>query len=188
MKALFSIVALCGVVSTGLAQCTPSATNFCITHNGIAFVVDGNVQQVLTLTAGTTYTFKLNAVPALHPFYLTNSPTGGLNVGVGSIANVTPNTPQSGNVIVSFSPSLAQVGNAVYYHCANHRNMGARINVIAPPPCPADFNGDSVVDFFDYLDFVDAFSANDPSADFNQDSVIDFFDYLDFVDAFSLGC
>jgi hypothetical protein len=56
------------------------------------------------------------------------------------------------------------------------------------PPCPADFNGDGGVDFFDYLDFVDAFSANLPAADFNDDGSIDFFDYLDFVDAFSLGC
>ena len=28
----------------------------------------------------------------------------------------------------------------------------------SPEPCPADFNGDGAVDFFDYLDFVDAFS------------------------------
>lgn len=54
--------------------------------------------------------------------------------------------------------------------------------------CPADFNADGGIDFFDYLDFVDAFSSNDPSADFNQDGSIDFFDYLDFVDAFSIGC
>ncbi len=54
--------------------------------------------------------------------------------------------------------------------------------------CAADFNGDGVVDFFDYLDFVDAFSAGDAAADFNNDDVIDFFDYLDFVDAFSAGC
>ncbi len=54
--------------------------------------------------------------------------------------------------------------------------------------CPADFNQDGIVDFFDYLDFVDAFSANLPAADFNHDSVLDFFDYLDFVDAFSAGC
>ncbi len=54
--------------------------------------------------------------------------------------------------------------------------------------CRADFNGDSIVDFFDYLDFVDAFAANAPSSDFNQDSIIDFFDYLDFVDAFAAGC
>ncbi len=55
-------------------------------------------------------------------------------------------------------------------------------------PCPSDFNQDGTVDFFDYLDFVDAFSSADPSADFNGDTTIDFFDYLDFVDAFSLGC
>ena len=57
-----------------------------------------------------------------------------------------------------------------------------------PPNCPADFNGDGVQDFFDYLDFVDAFSANLIAADFNLDGTIDFFDYLDFVDAFSAGC
>ena len=59
---------------------------------------------------------------------------------------------------------------------------------VTPSGCAADFNGDTVVDFFDYLDFVDAFAANDPSADFNNDTVIDFFDYLDFVDAFAAGC
>ena len=55
-------------------------------------------------------------------------------------------------------------------------------------PCLADFNADGNVDFFDYLDFVDAFSSNLMTADFNGDTTIDFFDYLDFVDAFSIGC
>ncbi len=55
-------------------------------------------------------------------------------------------------------------------------------------PCPADFNVDGIVDFFDYLDFISAFAANQPIADFNGDSVLDFFDYLDFVDAFAAGC
>ena len=54
--------------------------------------------------------------------------------------------------------------------------------------CPADFNDDGAIDFFDYLDFVDDFSANLTTADFNLDGSIDFFDYLDFVDAFSIGC
>ena len=57
-----------------------------------------------------------------------------------------------------------------------------------PFTCTADFNGDSSVDFFDYLDFVNAFSTGDVRADFNHDGAIDFFDYLDFVDAFSVGC
>ena len=55
-------------------------------------------------------------------------------------------------------------------------------------PCTADFNRDSTVDFFDYLDFVDAFSTGAANADFNLDGSIDFFDYLDFVNAFSMGC
>ncbi|MBU6412500.1 MAG: hypothetical protein KGS45_03430 [Planctomycetes bacterium] len=54
--------------------------------------------------------------------------------------------------------------------------------------CPADFNADTIVDFFDYLDFVAAFSANEASSDFNADTTIDFFDYLDFVAAFSGNC
>lgn len=64
-------------------------------------------------------------------------------------------------------------------------NVSVFLNI---PVCFADFNCDATVDFFDYLDFVDAFSSLLPSADFNGDSVIDFFDYLDFVDAFSTGC
>jgi hypothetical protein len=55
-------------------------------------------------------------------------------------------------------------------------------------PCAADFNHDGGVDFFDYLNFVDAFTSSATAADFNGDGTIDFFDYLDFVDAFSIGC
>lgn len=68
-------------------------------------------------------------------------------------------------------------------------SIGGFDNVsVTVPGCAADFNADTVVDFFDYLDFVAAFSANEPAADFNADTVIDFFDYLDFVAAFSAGC
>ncbi len=54
--------------------------------------------------------------------------------------------------------------------------------------CPADFNCDATVDFFDYLDFVDAFAMNVIAADWNEDGTIDFFDYLDFVDRYATGC
>lgn len=55
-------------------------------------------------------------------------------------------------------------------------------------PRAADFNADGTLDFFDYLDFVAAFSSNGSAADFNADTVIDFFDYLDFVAASWSGC
>ena len=54
--------------------------------------------------------------------------------------------------------------------------------------CRADFNSDGSIDFFDYLDFVDAFTSDDQASDINLDGSIDFFDYLDFVDAFTAGC
>ena len=63
-----------------------------------------------------------------------------------------------------------------------------RIEAVMWRRCPADFNGDGQIDFFDYLDFVQAFSNEDPGADFNGDGQIDFFDYLDFVAAFDAGC
>jgi hypothetical protein len=52
--------------------------------------------------------------------------------------------------------------------------------------CPADYNEDGVVDFFDYLDFVADFDLG--NADYNGDSTTDFFDYLDFVADFDAGC
>lgn len=65
---------------------------------------------------------------------------------------------------------------------------GIAAAAIVPAPCDADFNHDGVADFFDYLDFVDAFSNLSMTADVNHDGIVDFFDYLDFVDALSGGC
>ena len=54
--------------------------------------------------------------------------------------------------------------------------------------CPADFNGDDFLDFFDYDDFVAGFEAGNPRCDFNADGFLDFFDYDDFVVAYEQGC
>ncbi len=62
----------------------------------------------------------------------------------------------------------------------------------APPHCPADFNDDTAVDFFDYDDFVTCFEGGacppGKTADFNNDTAVDFFDYDDFVVAFETPC
>jgi hypothetical protein len=64
---------------------------------------------------------------------------------------------------------------------------------ITEPSCPADWNLDGFLDFFDYDAFVACFE--DPSvcgwrgtADFNADGFADFFDYDDFVSAYERGC
>ena len=60
------------------------------------------------------------------------------------------------------------------------------------PGCPADFNGDGFLDFFDYDDYVNCFETGTcppgKTADFNGDAFVDFFDYDDYVLAFETGC
>ncbi|MDX2146666.1 MAG: cytochrome c peroxidase [Planctomycetota bacterium] len=58
----------------------------------------------------------------------------------------------------------------------------------ACPPACADFNFDFTVDFFDYLEFAEAYSAGQPAADFNRDGQVDFFDYLDFSNSMASPC
>jgi photosystem II stability/assembly factor-like uncharacterized protein len=60
--------------------------------------------------------------------------------------------------------------------------------VVCENPCRADFDRNGQVDFFDYLDFVQAFGADEASADIDGNGQIDFFDYLEFAAAFSAGC
>lgn len=54
--------------------------------------------------------------------------------------------------------------------------------------CLADVNGDSLIDFADYLDFLDAYERGEARADLTQDGIIDFGDYLDFLAAYDVGC
>ncbi len=58
--------------------------------------------------------------------------------------------------------------------------------------CPADFDGDGTVDFFDYDAFVVCFEGGTcppgKTSDFDGDGSSDFFDYDAFVVAFETGC
>lgn len=56
------------------------------------------------------------------------------------------------------------------------------------PECAADLNGDGIVDFSDYLDFLTAYSTFSSVADLNGDGIVDFQDYLEFLSHFDAGC
>ncbi len=65
------------------------------------------------------------------------------------------------------------------------------------PACPgtgsgacsrADWNEDGVVDFNDFLAFLNDFNIEDPCADLNGDGVVDFNDFLEFLNIYNLGC
>lgn len=54
--------------------------------------------------------------------------------------------------------------------------------------CRVDLSCDGVVDFADYLEFLNLFAQGDGSVDFNGDGTVDFADYLDFLNLFDAGC
>ncbi len=99
--------------------------------------------------------------------------------GTGAFRILNPNAGASGSDLMTYrvtTPSGSAEG---------------RIVIRWGEVCPADFNGDGFVDFFDYDSFVACFSGScDPgtSADFNDDGFVDFFDYDDYVVAFTAGC
>jgi hypothetical protein len=103
--------------------------------------------------------------------------------------NISDGGSYSGTNTDTLTVSPVNTGVVGVYDCivTNICNTvtSATANLIS---CAADFNCDGGVDFFDYLDFVAAFSSSNPTADFNGDGGIDFFDYLDFVAAFSSPC
>lgn len=93
---------------------------------------------------------------------------------------------------------LGQGGGASFAYSGASRKLyygtssGAFVTPLEPAGCPADFNGDAFVDFFDYLDYVTCFEdvvcPSGRTADFNGDDFVDFFDYSDYVTAFETGC
>ncbi|MCC6677016.1 MAG: hypothetical protein IT436_07725 [Phycisphaerales bacterium] len=87
---------------------------------------------------------------------------------------------------------------------AGYYDLGYRINdsglswAIAPfdtpdpfdlfAPCPADLTRDGIIDFPDYLDFIDAYDTLNPRADFTADGIVDLADYLEFLNHYDAGC
>ncbi|QOI98975.1 MAG: hypothetical protein HRU70_00095 [Phycisphaeraceae bacterium] len=73
-----------------------------------------------------------------------------------------------------------------------NRNVYVFSHTPPEPECPADFNGDEFVDFFDLDAFIECFEGgacpDGKTADFNGDEFIDFFDLDAFVEAFETGC
>ncbi|MEK6703218.1 MAG: hypothetical protein AABZ53_13210 [Planctomycetota bacterium] len=109
---------------------------------------------------------------------------------LGPIEVLSATTLQGTFESVVIDESLSPYRAAVTY---NHAQGKVFITVLEPPPpCPADFDADGTVDFFDYDAFVVCFSGEacppGKTADFDADGTVDFFDYDAFVVAFEAGC
>lgn len=62
------------------------------------------------------------------------------------------------------------------------------MDLCAPPPCPAERTGDSTIDVFDLLAYLDGWFAADAGAEMTGDASIDVFDLLSYLDAWFAGC
>jgi hypothetical protein len=98
-----------------------------------------------------------------------------------------PRSPQPRHVAYEMPRVTVPV---LQYHLDDPRTEAAQR--IVCNRCPADFNEDGFLDFFDYDDYVNCFEGGPcppgKDADFNNDGFVDFFDYDAFVAAFERGC
>ncbi len=112
---------------------TQTAANPNATSYPEVFYIDGVENAELHLTRGVTYTFVMDNVPAMHPFYIsTDSQGGGRGVyGEGVTGNFA-----TGTQTLTFTPT-ASTPDLLYYQCNAHLNMGWRIYVSDPLPALA---------------------------------------------------
>ncbi|MCC6677030.1 MAG: hypothetical protein IT436_07795 [Phycisphaerales bacterium] len=54
--------------------------------------------------------------------------------------------------------------------------------------CPADLTEDGLVDFSDYLEFLNAYEVRDLRVDYAGDGLVEFADYLEFLNRYEAGC
>jgi glucose/arabinose dehydrogenase len=99
-----------------------------------SYYIDGVEGAELHLTRGVTYTFQMQSVPLMHPFYISTSETGG---GVGVVNDGVTGNFATGNDVLTFTPG-ATTPDLVYYQCGSHTRMGWRLYISDPGPAPLD--------------------------------------------------
>jgi len=116
------------------------------------------------------------------------SPGGGTVTGSSGLIATLAGLPQPATLTIA----NLQPGDAGSYDCLTANNCGTATSqaavVTVAAPCPADLNADGVIDFADYLEFLNLYDALDPRADLNADGVVDFADYLEFLNHYDAGC
>ena len=119
------------------------------------------------------------------------SPNGGTVSGAsGSLASPTNGDPVTLTIANAQASDSGDYTLVLSNDCGQSTSTPATVTIT--PACPADFNADGFLDFFDFNDFVTCFEGGScppgKSADFNNDGFADFFDFNDFVTAFETGC
>jgi hypothetical protein len=89
------------------------------------YSIGGVEGRELTLQRGTTYTFQMQGVDAMHPFYISTSTSG---AGAGVYSGGVSGNFATGSQTLTFTPE-ASTPDLLYYQCGSHTFMGWRIRI-----------------------------------------------------------
>lgn len=119
-------------------------------------------------------------------FFYSESITDAANTGTVPFTRSIPLEAPSGSyrlrVLISSSGSGQRDQEQI------NASVDASFQIFMDAACPADLNGDGVLDFFDVSAFLTAFNSMDPIADLTGDGAFDFFDVSAFLSAYGSGC
>ncbi len=184
------------------AQCTPSATTFCVTMGlrtpghpnqggfGEAYYINGVESPVLTLTRGQTYTFRMVNIPFHHPFYICDNAMGG-----GSGPYITGVSPPSvsGNEAMTWAVAPSAPAQ-LFYACTFHPFMGWQVNLVDPPGCYGNCDGSTaspVLNVGDFTCFLQRYAAGESYANCDASTappVLNVGDFTCFLQRYAAGC
>ncbi|MCC6675866.1 MAG: S8 family serine peptidase [Phycisphaerales bacterium] len=142
--------------------------------SGASNPVVNNLDLVVTRPDGTTYKGNVFTSGA--------SATGGTADAKNNVEQVHINTPAAGAWNIRVSATAVSTATRQGYAVVVTGDVSEEV------PCIVDLNGDGLVDFADYLQFLTYYDAADLRADFNGDGLVDFSDYLEFLSLYDAGC
>lgn len=90
------------------------------------YVIDGEEANELTLVRGATYTFQMEDIPGIHPFYISTSEAGG---GAEVFEEGVEGNFATGDDVLTFTVPLA-APDLLWYQCQVHQFMGWRLNIV----------------------------------------------------------
>ncbi len=167
---------------------------------GSAFVFSAFTQtvihQLIPSTPGNAFGWSIDIDGNKVVIGASLDPINGIQSGSGYLFNAFTGTelaklvPSDGAILEQFGSSIGIDNDYVVVGARNDNDNGGSSGsaYVFDIFCPADLNGDGVLNFFDISVFLAAFNSQNPIADFNNDGFFNFFDISAFLAAFTAGC